>query len=1326
MRNQGKTDVAMLTILRVIDQHCSRAPLGTDLRNRIDRDAFKIIYVAPMKALASEIVRKLGRRLRWLSIEVRELTGDMQMTKAEIAVTQIIVTTPEKWDVVTRKPTGEGEIAYSLKLLIIDEVHLLNDERGAVIETIVARTLRQVESSQSVIRIVGLSATLPNFIDVAEFLSVSKYKGLFYFDSSFRPIPLKQHFLGIKGKPGSALSRKNLDRVTYEKVSDLVAQGHQVMVFVHARKETVKAAMDLKEASIAKGNVEDFSCQDHPQWALFRREISQSRNKEMKQLFDHGFGIHHAGMLRSDRNLMERLFEARAIKASFSVQFYWHKHPRYSRFYAAQLLLRGVSTCPHMQVYDSSKGSFQNLSVLDVLQVFGRAGRPGLETSGEGYICTPDDNLTHYLEAVTSQNHSLPRFRKGLIDALNAEISLGTVANLRDAVQWLGYTYLHVRMRKNPSIYGIAREDVIDDPQLVGKRRELIGLAIKQLTEAKMVVKDHRTDGYTATELGRIAAKYYLRHTSVEIFNKEFRLKMSEADVLAMLSMSTEFDQIQLRDSETKELEELMKQAPCELKRKAETDASEEKDSVTTSQEKVNILLQAYISRETIEDFALISDMAYVAQNGGRIIRALLEIAFSHKWANVTMVLVGMSKAIEKRLWPYEHPLRQFELRAETLFKLQEWADDWTIQEILTLDAPSLGQLIHMNEAQGQAILKAAKQFPSLQIDYRLRPLGHDVLNVSIHLTPSFTWNPRLHGTSEPFWVWIEDHEGLTILQLAHIIIRPSTERMKLDFIITITTEIRPPFLTIRVVCDRWIGAEDEVQVPLDSLIMPTASRSHTSVLSLPLLSTSIVKQSVLQASLSQAISTFDAIQTQAYWTLIHTHYHALVCAPSGNGKSTLAKVLALVGTEERPNFWTMIITPHHGSAHEMYADLEQICSVANISLELSSSTRALSRPRGRLIRVVTTKTLLASLTSFDPLNVVAGLDLVICDDLEQLDSTYEWAVCLLRHATQFHPTRYVGFSESLNDPTDLADWLSIHPAALISFQPRDRDQVLSFSIQPFTIPHSASLYKAMAKPAHAAIKTAPQGENAIVFVSSRGLCRSIALSLLTQCMLEMESTRGYLPENASDEYVEDVCARLQDASLADFASKGIGFFHGGIKKQDRLLMLGLFAEGILRVLIVPRDSVTSLPVRAAVVVVMGTQYVSTGETSNLGDRQVLDYSLPEIVRMQSRAVRHSGAGHFFLFCQAEARDTLTRFLNDGLPLESDLAESPVVVEWMKAQKVNWEEKKQDLIDALSFSFLARRVVTNPSYYDYSSEDRNESLSRIIDGLVESASVVLD
>lgn len=111
-------------------------------------------------------------------------------------------------------------VAMQLRLFILDEVHLLNDDRGAVIETLVARTQRQVsgrnrfvraflqlltlgvscpqvEASQCMIRLVGLSATLPSPQDVAKFLGVNS-SGLFTFDSSFRPIPLTQRFLGVR------------------------------------------------------------------------------------------------------------------------------------------------------------------------------------------------------------------------------------------------------------------------------------------------------------------------------------------------------------------------------------------------------------------------------------------------------------------------------------------------------------------------------------------------------------------------------------------------------------------------------------------------------------------------------------------------------------------------------------------------------------------------------------------------------------------------------------------------------------------------------------------------------------------------------------------------------------------------------------------------------------------------------------------------------------------------------------------------------------------------------------------------------------------------
>jgi len=77
------------------------------------------------------------------------------------------------------------------------------------------------------IRIVGLSATLPNYCDVAKFLRVNLYIGLFYFDSRFRPVPLSTTFVGVKAiKPLQQMS--DMDQICYDKVIDMVQKGHQV------------------------------------------------------------------------------------------------------------------------------------------------------------------------------------------------------------------------------------------------------------------------------------------------------------------------------------------------------------------------------------------------------------------------------------------------------------------------------------------------------------------------------------------------------------------------------------------------------------------------------------------------------------------------------------------------------------------------------------------------------------------------------------------------------------------------------------------------------------------------------------------------------------------------------------------------------------------------------------------------------------------------------------------------------------------------------------------------------------------------------------------
>ena len=83
-------------------------------------------------------------------------------------------------------------------------------------------------------------------------------------------------------------------------------------------------------------------------------------------------------------------------------------------------------------------------------------------------------------------------------------------------------------------------DEVAADLGLGGKRTALVNRAAKELAGARMVAFDQRLGNFTVTDLGRIAAKYYIRHRSIEIYNELFKPKMTEADALAMLSMSTE------------------------------------------------------------------------------------------------------------------------------------------------------------------------------------------------------------------------------------------------------------------------------------------------------------------------------------------------------------------------------------------------------------------------------------------------------------------------------------------------------------------------------------------------------------------------------------------------------------------------------------------------------------------------------------------------------------------------------------------------------------------------------------------------------------------
>jgi activating signal cointegrator complex subunit 3 len=116
-----------------------------------------------------------------------------------------------------------------------------------VIESVVARLHRLVESRQRQVRIVGLSATLPNYKDVAEFLQVPP-RGLFFFGPEYRPVPLQQQFVGVIAQTRDRWQKEKLmNEVCYDIVIDSLRRGYQVMVFVHSRKGTGDTASALVE-----------------------------------------------------------------------------------------------------------------------------------------------------------------------------------------------------------------------------------------------------------------------------------------------------------------------------------------------------------------------------------------------------------------------------------------------------------------------------------------------------------------------------------------------------------------------------------------------------------------------------------------------------------------------------------------------------------------------------------------------------------------------------------------------------------------------------------------------------------------------------------------------------------------------------------------------------------------------------------------------------------------------------------------------------------------------------------------------------------------------
>ncbi|KAL0868583.1 hypothetical protein ABMA27_008049 [Loxostege sticticalis] len=1290
----GKTNIALLTVVHQIKQH-----IENDV---IMKNKFKIIYIAPMKALASEMTASFGKRLRGLGIAVRELTGDMKLTKTEVQQTQMIVTTPEKWDVVTRKGATDTELASIVKLLIIDEVHLLHGDRGPIVEAIVARTLRQVESTQNMIRIVGLSATLPNYLDVARFLRVNPNVGLFFFDSRFRPVPLEQHFIGVKevGSGGGAHLRQMqiMNDVCYDKASDMVQKGHQVMVFVHARNATHQTAMILKELAQKKGHLKYFEPEDSGGFLKAKKAIGSSPNKVLAELFAAGFACHHAGMLRSDRNMVEKYFSEGYIKVLVCTStLAWGVN-----LPAHAVIIRGT------EIYDQSHGTFVDLSILDVLQIFGRAGRPQFDTSGTGIIITTHDKLTHYLKSMTNQFPIESNFINLLADNLNAEVALGTVTNIDEAVEWLSYTYLFVRMRINPQVYGLTYSDVQEEPMLETKRRELITAAAMQLDKTHMIRYNERTGDLNITDLGRTASHYYITCETMEVFNSMVRKSMTQGYVLEMLTRCSDFQQLKIRKEELTELWSLKDQY-CELRIE---------DAPEDIHWKINILLQTYLSRGRVNGSSLQSDLNYISQNAVRIVRALFEITLRKNNAYMAGLYLKMAKMLELQQWDFYSDMRQFNCFTIETLKHIEYPM-LKPDQIRDMDWKELGDLIR-NPKNARHLKKCADEFPLLEMEASLHPITRTVLRIRLTITPNFKWNDKYHGKApEAFWIWVEDPDTDIMYYHEYFLItkKQVITREPQELVITIPiSEPLPPQYYIRATSERWLGSESVLPLTFQHLILPETHPPHTDLLELQPLPVTALNNPPYEMLYN--FTHFNPIQTQIFHCLYHTDHNVLLGAPTGSGKTIVSEIAMFRVFNQYPGCKVVYIAPLKALVKERIKDwkvrLEERLGkkVVELTGDVSPDIRAI---RNSHVIVTTPEKWDGISRSWQTRNYVRDVALIVIDEIHLLGEDRGPVLEVIVSRTNFiesHTSRrlrIIGLSTALANAKDLANWLNIGEMGLYNFRPSVRPVPLEVHISGHPGRHYCPRMMTMNKPTFQAIRTHSPCAPALVFVSSRRQTRLTALDLIAYLAAE-DNPKQWLHMQESE--MEQILANIRESNLKLTLAFGIGIHHAGLHERDRNTVEELFINQKIQVLICTATLAWGVNFPAHLVVIKGTEYYDGKQ------KRYVDMPITDVLQMMGRAGRpqYDNEGVAVVLVHDQKKNFYKKFLYEPFPVESSLLE--VLADHLNAEIVaGTVQTKQDILDYLTWTYFFRRLLKNPSYYNLESlepQDVNYYLSNLV------------
>ena len=604
----GKTVLFELAIVRLLQQ----------IQNSVED--FKIVYIAPIKALCNERYQDWVRKFSPLGVKVVEITGDKEGQDVEdIKSHNLIITTPEKWDAVSRwLSLTEPQIMTSVRLLLVDEVHLLNDKaRGHVLEAVVCR----LKAISCPARYVAVSATFPNVEDIAFWLG-GFHCVFFKFGEEVRPVKLKRVVLGFTMYEGQNEFRFEMN-LSYklEKVIADYSEGMPSLVFCNSRKSTMNTCTVLAKQfkKIAQG-------QRRVQLMDLASRLLDAKLKNL--VVEHGVGYHHAGLVMEDRKLIEELFISGLLPV----------------LACTSTLAMGVNLPAHLVVIKFTKqmvaGAWREYSESQILQMAGRAGRPQFCDTATVVIMTTQDRKKYYDSLIEGNTMVESNLHSHLVEHLNAEIILGTIQSVDQATDWIKSTFLYLRVRRNPTYYD--KSPVMSTEQLENSMHDMCLEALQSMADVGVIIMNE-DGGVRGTSLGKLMSRFYLAFSTM-VQLTSLKGMESMVDMLGVICKSSELSEAVLRMTERKILNNLNRN------KEKNTIRFPLQGKIKSKDMKVNVLIQASLGSMHIPDPGLNMETPRIVKLANRITTCLVEVVMNDTEKSKNYNLVKNSICLLKSL----------------------------------------------------------------------------------------------------------------------------------------------------------------------------------------------------------------------------------------------------------------------------------------------------------------------------------------------------------------------------------------------------------------------------------------------------------------------------------------------------------------------------------------------------------------------------------------------------------------------------------------------------------------------------------------------------